>query len=330
MSNIIRAVFEQNSYTATATRADEKPIWQWNYGQILQLHGLDLPKATEVHFSHSNIVGDALIRIGTTTDKITEVAIPETFLEHSGKVTAYVYCSTVEHGQTEYKTYFKIEARAKPEAWDKPEDAEIFHEAIEAVNEAAGRAETAAGNAEVDASRTAADRAEVETMAATVGGATARAEQYSAQAVAAKDTAVTKAEEASTSSTSSQQALADLLAMLGTDIATLVGGKIPVDQIPSIATTEIYPAESKEEMDALVAQNGDICIRGDENKSYIFKDTGWVYLASPTDYSERAGHANTADTATNATMINNHRMVEMQANDFPGAVKDPDTYYLVW
>lgn len=169
MSNIIRAVFEQNSYTATATRADEKPIWQWNYGQILQLHGLDLPKATEVHFSHSNIGGDALIRIGTTTDKITEVAIPESFLEHSGKVTAYVYCSTVDHGQTEYKTYFRVEARAKPEAWDKPEDAELFHEAIEVVNEAAGRAETAAGNAaasaeaaHTDAGKTTADRTVVE------------------------------------------------------------------------------------------------------------------------------------------------------------------------
>ena len=169
MSNIIRAVFSPGNYTTTAVRADRKPIWQWNYGQILQLHGLDLPKATEVHFSHSNIVGDALIRIGTTTDKITEVAIPETFLEHYGTVTAYVYCSTVEHGQTEYKTYFKIEARAKPEAWDKPEDAEIFHEAIEAVNESADRAETAAGNAaasaeaaQTDAGKTAADRTVVE------------------------------------------------------------------------------------------------------------------------------------------------------------------------
>ena len=175
MSNIIRAVFSSGNYTTTAVRADRKPIWQWNYGQILQLHGLDLPKATEVHFSHSNIGGDALIRIGTTTDKITEVAIPESFLEHSGKVTAYVYCSTVDHGQTEYKTYFRVEARAKPEAWDKPEDAEIFHEAIEAVNEAADRAETAAGNAEVDAGRTAEDRAEVETLAVTVAEATAQA-----------------------------------------------------------------------------------------------------------------------------------------------------------
>lgn len=45
MSNIIRTVFSQNDYSATATRTDGKPILQYNYGQILQLHGLSLPKA---------------------------------------------------------------------------------------------------------------------------------------------------------------------------------------------------------------------------------------------------------------------------------------------
>ena len=117
--------------------------------------------------------------------------------------------------------------------------------------------------------------------------------------------------------------------MLGTDIATLVGGKIPVEQIPAIATTEVYTAASAAEMSAFVAQNGDICIRTDENKSYIYKDTGWVYLASPTDYASTAGHADTADNAQNAAKINNHRMVEMTAEAFATAVKDPDTYYLV-
>ena len=69
-----------------------------------------------------------------------------------------------------------------------------------------------------------------------------------------------------------------------------------------------------------------MCIR---DRSYIYKDTGWVYLASPTDYASNAGHANTADNAVNASMINNHRMVEMTAEEFQSAVKDPDTYYLV-
>lgn len=131
-----------------------------------------------------------------------------------------------------------------------------------------------------------------------------------------------------TSETKSSQALSDLLKMIGVDIATLVGGKIPVEQIPSIATTEIYQADSLAAMNLPVVQNGDICIRTDENKSYIYNN-GWVYLSSPTDYASRAGHAETATTAENATMINNHRMAEMSQADFLISVKDPNTYYLV-
>ncbi len=26
-------------------------LWQWDYGQVLRIEGLDLPTATEVHFS---------------------------------------------------------------------------------------------------------------------------------------------------------------------------------------------------------------------------------------------------------------------------------------
>ena len=157
----------------------------------------------------------------------------------------------------------------------------------------------------------------------------ATAEAKAAEATASAAKAKTSETNAKASETASSQNLSDLLSMLGTDIATLVGGKIPVEQIPAIATTEVYTAASAAEMSAFVAQNGDICIRTDENKSYIYKDTGWVYLASPTDYASTAGHADTADNAQNAAKINNHRMVEMTAEAFATAVKYPDTYYLV-
>lgn len=157
----------------------------------------------------------------------------------------------------------------------------------------------------------------------------ATAEAKAAEATASAAKAKASETNAKASETASGQNLSDLLAMLGTDVATLVGGKIPAEQIPAIATTEVYTAATEEEMGALVAQNGDICIRTDENKSYIYKDTGWVYLASPTDYASNAGHADTADNAVNASMINGHRMVEMTAEEFETAVKDSSTYYLV-
>jgi len=125
------------------------------------------------------------------------------------------------------------------------------------------------------------------------------------------------------------QALADLLCMLGTDVATLVNGKIPVSQIPSIATVEIYHADSLAEMNALEVQRGDVCIRTDEDKSYIFSD-GWVHLASPTDYASRSGYSDTAGVAENANTINGHRLVQIPWSQWESAVKDPDTYYLVY
>ena len=31
--------------------AEVKGIWQWDYGQILRIQGLNLPAAVEIHFS---------------------------------------------------------------------------------------------------------------------------------------------------------------------------------------------------------------------------------------------------------------------------------------
>ncbi len=157
----------------------------------------------------------------------------------------------------------------------------------------------------------------------------AKAGDFSQRAEEAARLAHISAQNSENSNISATQALSDLLRMIGNDIATLVDGKIPVSQIPSLATTEIYSASNLEEMHNLSAQNGDICIRTDENKSYIFSD-GWIFLVSPTDYAARCGYAETAKAAENAATINNHRLIEMTAADFDSAVKDPDTYYLVY
>ena len=155
-----------------------------------------------------------------------------------------------------------------------------------------------------------------------VGGFAQRAEN-------AAQSAEQNAKDAEISNISATQALSDLLRMLGTDVATLINGKIPVSQIPALATTEVYSASSAEEMTNLLAQNGDICIRTDENKSYIYNN-GWVFLVSPTDYASLSGHSEFAENAENASMINNHRLIEMTAEEFETAVKDPNTYYLVY
>lgn len=51
-------------------------LWQWDYGQTLRIQGLDLPTAAEIHFSLQQSGGEAVTRIGTTRDGVTEVVIP--------------------------------------------------------------------------------------------------------------------------------------------------------------------------------------------------------------------------------------------------------------
>lgn len=168
MHNIVTVTFK-DSNTATANG-----VRQWDYGQILRIQGLQLPTAVEVHFALIDSK-DSVTRIGTTKDGVTDVIIPDSMIEAGKNIFAYVYLRDSESGQTEYEIKIVVTTRAKPEAFDTPEDKELFAQAIEAVNEAADRAEKAgqtateaAGQAAEDAQQTAEDRKEVEKMVETV------------------------------------------------------------------------------------------------------------------------------------------------------------------
>lgn len=60
-------------------------------------------------------------------------------------------------------------------------------------------------------------------------------------------------------------------------------GKIDSQFLEAIALTHVYVKDTLEDMNALEVQTGDVCIRTDENKTYIYKDTSWVLVRTPTD-----------------------------------------------
>lgn len=168
MYNIVTVTFK-DSNTATANG-----VRQWDYGQILRIQGLQLPTAVEVHFALIDSK-DSVTRIGITKDGVTDVVIPDSMIEAGKNIFAYVYLRDSESGQTEYEIKIVVTTRAKPEAFDTPEDKELFAQAIEAVNAAADRAEKAGQTAQeaaqkagLDAEQTAQDRAEVAKMVETV------------------------------------------------------------------------------------------------------------------------------------------------------------------
>ena len=148
---MITAVFTDNDDYAHAYG-----LWQWDYGQQLRIEGLHLPTAVEIHFALQEMGGEAIPRVGTTKDGVTTVTIPDSMLEGNGtawtadkayNIYAWVYLSDKSSGETIKRITMQVKSRPKPEAFDAPGDGEIFHEAIEAVNDAAKRAEEAGDKA---------------------------------------------------------------------------------------------------------------------------------------------------------------------------------------
>ena len=75
----------------------------------------------------------------------------------------------------------------------------------------------------------------------------------------------------------------------GDTIASLVGGKVPTSQIPSVALSQVFTAANQTAMLALDTQEGDIVIRSDQSKTYV-RNSGtagtmadYTELATPTD-----------------------------------------------
>lgn len=205
---MIIANFEDENYKRVTG------LWQWDYGQVLRIQGLNLPKAVEIHFSLQDSGGQSVTRIGMTKDGVTDVVIPDSLLENEESlgnydIYAFIYLTDDTSGQTEYKICMPVKARPKPEAFDKPEDGEIFHEAIKAVNDAADRAETAeqqsaqhAEQTKADAQKTTADRQEVEKLVESVSGISEQVETVKGYA----EQTQTAATNASLSEQASEQA----------------------------------------------------------------------------------------------------------------------------
>ena len=145
MDNIIKANIKmQNTTTYTCS------VWQYDYGQILQITGAELPPAVEVQFSLYENSGETITRVGTTTDGVTEVKIPNELLKREECkrdyfIYAYIFVSDEKSGNTKYKIAIAVKKRPKPEEpTEEPlPEPNIFHETVEAVNASADRAENA-------------------------------------------------------------------------------------------------------------------------------------------------------------------------------------------
>jgi hypothetical protein len=93
-----------------------------------------------------------------------------------------------------------------------------------------------------------------------------------------------------TNTGTSTSAIIGINAGVANGVATLdSGGKVPQSQIPAVAITNTFVVASQAAMLALTAEEGDVAVRTDQNKTYILTATpastlaNWQELLTPTD-----------------------------------------------
>ncbi len=178
--------------------------------------------------------------------------------------------------------------------------------------------------------------AQTETDKNTVAADKSIVEGYKSAAAQSASEATQSAEDAGSSEVTASQALSDLLAMMGTDIATLTNGKLTPSQIPALSINDVFEVDGIADMLLLDAQRGDVALVIADSvvsDSYILAaddpalPDNWKKLG--VSYVANAGHANTADSAANADRMNGMRIVSMTQSQYDSAVIDPDTYSFV-
>lgn len=125
-------------------------LWQWDYGQKIQITGLNLPEIFEVHFSWKDLE-TAKVVTGATVDGISTVDIPNAALQQKRMITAYIYISDPEEGKTVNTIYMMVNSRKAPEGFEIPEDIGLFHHTLAAAAEYQRRAEKAKNQSEAKA-----------------------------------------------------------------------------------------------------------------------------------------------------------------------------------
>lgn len=90
-------------------------LTQYDFGQLLEITGVDIPDGTEIHFCQS---GKAI----TQYIQKNQVLIPDHMLQYSDAVHAYLYKVEHESGETTRHIVLKIAAREKPGDYVIPEE----------------------------------------------------------------------------------------------------------------------------------------------------------------------------------------------------------------
>lgn len=98
---------------ANGIRRVETELYQWDYGQWLQIEGLDLPETFEMHFQNGS--GDPFMMEGTVENGVGTVLIPDFCTQRAyGSFRGWIYLEDENSGTTIATVVFKLTRRERP------------------------------------------------------------------------------------------------------------------------------------------------------------------------------------------------------------------------
>lgn len=214
---MLKAVFSRFGEEIELT--DE--LWQYDFGQKIQVTGIELPDVCEVHFQYDNLTETKTVT-GYKQEDALIIDIPNEALTSRGIIKMYIYLVSSEEGRTVNVAIMHVNRRMKPEGFEVPEDIDLFHHTLLAANEymqqtksAKKSAETAANQAE-DAKKAAEEAAgsaqasanEAKTSKENAETAVKNAEAFKTETETAKEEAVQAAADATAAKKSAEEARA--------------------------------------------------------------------------------------------------------------------------
>lgn len=147
-------------FLSGATTAKTQSLYQWDYGQVLEIESLDLPTLVEVHFACQGM-NEAIVHVCSVNKGVATVTIPDRCLEQSTTITAWVYEIEGSTGCTTKTITIPVIPRTRPNrSTEVPEEVgDQYTELISEVNEAVGKLVNGDIMVALAAKATSADRA---------------------------------------------------------------------------------------------------------------------------------------------------------------------------
>lgn len=95
-----------------------RPLFQWDRGQVLEIHGLSLPSAPEVHFAHEGAKMAEVQQSTMDARGVVYARIPDAMLRIAADIRAWVVEEIGRASKTRREIVIPVIGREKPDDYE--------------------------------------------------------------------------------------------------------------------------------------------------------------------------------------------------------------------